>query len=221
MDLDALRPRLEGLTTASLVDAMARRHRHRAHILDLVSPSPDRVLFGSAATVAHLPHREDVMQDDPPGFARLFHEAVGDHPAGKVLVLSSGGLPDAAVGGGKKLSRVTNLDMAGVLSDGRLRDFHELRAYGFATWCNGETTKASGGDVMPHAADVAVSIRGVTVFPGDMVYADRSGAVVMPAKDVAWCIEEAHRIEEADHAATEQIRHEDPAEVLGHRAKRA
>jgi len=40
---------LSGLKCADLIDAMGRVHRHRCHVLDLVSPTPGRVLFGPAA----------------------------------------------------------------------------------------------------------------------------------------------------------------------------
>jgi hypothetical protein len=47
--LDALAGRLR---TADIVDAMGRRHRHRCHLLDLVSPTPGRRLFGAAVIPA-------------------------------------------------------------------------------------------------------------------------------------------------------------------------
>src|SRR3546814_2596319 len=79
--------------------------------------------------------------------------------AGKVLVLSSGGYPDASLGGGTKLSRLEHQGLAGVLADGRLRDFDELREHPFSTWCRGEATRWGGDTVMPFAANVAVEDR--------------------------------------------------------------
>jgi hypothetical protein len=46
---------VHGLKCADLVDAMGRLHRHRCHILDLVTPTPGRVLFGSAVTISYFP----------------------------------------------------------------------------------------------------------------------------------------------------------------------
>jgi len=43
-----------GLKCADLVDAMGRMHRHRCHILDLVSPTPGRTLFGQAVTISYF-----------------------------------------------------------------------------------------------------------------------------------------------------------------------
>ena len=46
---------VHGLKCADLVDAMGRLHRHRCHILDLVTPTPGRVLFGPAVTISYFP----------------------------------------------------------------------------------------------------------------------------------------------------------------------
>jgi regulator of RNase E activity RraA len=187
---------------------MGRIHRHRAHVLSLVSPTPRR-LFGPVVTIAYLPYRDDLPQTEL-GFGALFHQAVGDSPAGTVLVLSSGGYPDASHGGGTKLSRLQNTGVAGVLADGRLRDFGQLRDYAFVTWCRGEATRWGGDTVMPFAANVAVEIGGVCVIPGDYVYADASGAVVIPRASLQRVIDEALTVEAEDALSLEQIATELP-----------
>lgn len=209
---DDFRQLVDGVSCASLVDAMGRVHQHRAHILGLVSPDPTRALFGPVVTVAFLPYRDDLPQAGL-GFATLFYRAVADAPTGKVVVLSSGGHPDASHGGGTKLSRLHNHGVAGVLADGRLRDFAQLAGYGFATWCRGETTRWGGDTVMPFAANIAVEVGGVCVVPGDYAYADSSGAVVIPADSVRQVLQEATRIEGDDDRFAEQIRAEDSAQV--------
>jgi regulator of RNase E activity RraA len=198
------------LGCAALVDAMGRLHQHRAHLLPLYSPDPSRPLFGPAVTVAFLPYRDDLPQTDL-GFAALFYEAIGSDPEGKVLVLSSGGHPDVSHAGGTKLSRVGNHRLAGVLADGRLRDFAELRDNGIAVWCRGEATRWGGDTVMPYAAGVAVEIGGVCLVPGDYVYADATGGVVIPAASIDDVLAEARRVETEDAEVADRIRTEDPA----------
>jgi regulator of RNase E activity RraA len=195
------------LGSAALVDAMGRVHIHRAHILALASPDPTRPLFGPAVTIAFLPYRDDLPESQL-GFADLFYEAIGEDPNGRVLVLSSGGYPDASHSGGTKLSRVHNNRLAGVLTDGRLRDFDELRRYDFATWCRGEATRWGGETVMPYAANIAVEVGGVLITPGDYVYADSAGAVVIPAGSLDRVLDEASKIDDEDRESLEQIRNE-------------
>jgi regulator of RNase E activity RraA len=194
---------LDRVACASLVDAMGRLHGHRAYVLSLVSPAPRR-LFGPVATIAYLPYRDD-LPETALGFGPLFHEAVGDSPAGTVLVLSSGGYPDASHGGGTKLSRLQNTGAAGVLADGRLRDFGQLGAYTFATWCRGEATHWGGETVMPFAANVPIEVGGVSVIPGDYLFADASGAVVIPRASLPRVIDEALRVEAEDTRMLEEI----------------
>ena len=75
----------------------------------------------------------------------------------------------------------------------------------------GETVRQGGDTVMPYAANVPVCVGGVTVVPGDWVYADRSGAVVIPSDDLRPVLEEAARIEERDAAEVERLRAADLA----------
>lgn len=199
---------LDRVACASLVDAMGRIHSHRAHILSLVSPAPRR-LFGPVATIAYLPYRDDLPQIAL-GFGALFHEAVDEAPAGTVLVLSSGGYPDASHGGGTKLSRLQHTAVAGVLADGRLRDFAQLGDYAFATWCRGEATRWGGDTVMPFAANVAVEIGGVCMIPGDYVFVDASGAVVIPRESLERVIDEALSVEAEDARSLQEIAAEQP-----------
>ena len=121
--------RLRSVSTASLTDALGRLVDHRAHVLDLVSPTPGRVLFGEAATIRFVPFRSDLFDESRHSFARHFYDAVPAHPSGTVLVLDSSGHPDVSVGGGTKFSRLQNLGMAGLITDARLRDFDDLRHY--------------------------------------------------------------------------------------------
>jgi 4-hydroxy-4-methyl-2-oxoglutarate aldolase len=198
-------PSAAGLKTADIVDAMGRLHRHRCHILDLVSPTPDRVLFGPAVTVSYFPSCSAALDPERYNLANLFYEAVGEEPEGKVVVLASNGYTDVSMGGGTKLSRLQDHGCAGVLTDGRLRDFDELAGYDFAAYCSGEATKWGGGEVTPFQANVPVVLSGVGVMPGQYVFADRSGAVVIPDKQIEDVLADARSVEADDARYRDQI----------------
>jgi 4-hydroxy-4-methyl-2-oxoglutarate aldolase len=195
--------------TADLVDAMGRLHRHRCHVLDLVSPTPQRVLFGQAVTMSFFPTCNEALDPEQHSFARLFYDAVGDDPEGKVLVLASNGHPDVSLGGGTKMSRLHNHRLAGVLADGRLRDFDELARYDFASFCTGEATSWGGGTVTPFQANVPVVLQGVGVLPGSFIFADSSGAVVIPETQAGEVLEAAVQIGDDDARSIETIQRED------------
>ena len=203
-------PSVEGLKTADLVDSMGRLHRHRCHILDLVSPTPGRVLFGPAVTISYFPSCSAGLDPKDYNLEKLFYEAVGDQPEGKVVVLASNGYRDTSMGGGTKLSRLQDHGCAGVLTDGRLRDFDELAAYDFASYCSGEGTRWGGGEVTPFQANVPVVVSRIGVKPGDYVFADRSGAVVIPGGQIDDVVAGARAVEDDDARTREQIAHEVP-----------
>jgi len=197
-----------GLKCADLVDAMGRMHRHRCHILDLVSPTPGRILFGPAVTISYFPSCSAALDPEHYNFADLFYEAVADDPAGKVIVLASNGYTNTSMGGGTKLLRLHQNGCAGVLTDGRLRDFDELARYDFAAYCSGEATRWGGDRVTPFQANVPVVLEGVGVVPGQYVFADSSGAVLIPGGQIDEVLAEARNIEATDAASRDRIAHE-------------
>ena len=50
-----LRSKLDRVSCSALLDALLDRYAHPSHILDLVSPTPGRVLFGPAVTISYFP----------------------------------------------------------------------------------------------------------------------------------------------------------------------
>jgi regulator of RNase E activity RraA len=204
---------LNKVRSASISDAMGRTLHHRAYILGLVTPTPGKKLFGPALTISYLPYRED-LYDPKRNFGSLFYQAIGNDPKNKVLVMATNGYPDTSVGGGLKFSRLQNHGLAGILTDGRIRDFDQLREYDFVTFCRGEAVRWGGDTIMPFGVNVPVSVGGVTVVPGDYIYADDSGAAIIPAKVLQTVLEEAVRVEEEDIRSAKQIEQEDADQVI-------
>ena len=189
---------------------MGRFHRHRCQLGGLVSPTPGRVLFGPAVTISYFPSCSALLDPDRYNLKNLFWEAVGDEPEGKVVVLASNGYTDVSMGGGTKLSRLQDNRCAGVLTDGRLRDFDQLASYDFAAYCSGEATKWGGGEVTPFQANVPVVVSGVGILPGQYVFADSSGAVAIPAEQIDDVIAGARQVVADDERFREDIARERP-----------
>ena len=206
---------IEGLAAADVVDALTKSFEHRSHLIDLVSPDPTKVLFGPAVTVGFLPVRKDLMDPHRHSLGPAIYGAIGQRdPKGQVLVMSSGGHPDISLGGSTKLSRVTNHGFAGVLCDGRLRDFNELAEAPGAFYCRGEAIRGGGNVIQPYVTDVPMAVGGVTIVPGDVIFADATGAAVIPSGEVTAILELAQKIKAMAGQMAEMIRHEDPAAVL-------
>jgi regulator of RNase E activity RraA len=204
---------IKKVKTASIIDAMGRTLQHKAYILDLVTPTPGKALFGPALTISFLPYREDLYEPKH-NFGSVFYNATQEDPKNKVLVMATNGYPEISIGGGTKFSRLQNHGLAGILTDGRIRDFDELREYDFVTFCRGEAVRWGGDTIMPYAVNIPISVGGVTVVPGDYLFADDSGAAVIPASVLTAVLEEAIRVEEEDSRSIAKIREEDPAQII-------
>ena len=206
---------IEGLGVADVVDAMMMTFQHRAHVIHLDSPDPRRVLFGPAATIGYMPVRKDLMNPEKHSLGPAFYRAIGDEdPSGKVLVMASNGYAHASLGGGTKLSRIRNHKMAGILCDGQLRDYEELNSYDIAVYCKGETVRAGGNEIQPYLANVPVCVDGVTIVPGDYVFAQGSNAVIVPAASAEAILKKSRELMVKMDRAKETFVNEDPQTVL-------
>lgn len=207
-------PRLEDVTSASLTDAMDELFGHTAHVRDMLTPTPGRQLFGPAATIRLVPRRNDVFDERLHGFKRVFYEALPDPPDGHVLVLDTTGHLDHAIVGGNKATRLEANGMAGLLADCRLRDFDEFAELDISAWCRGSSPKAGSQDLMAVGANVPAVVGNTTIVPGDWIYADNAGTVVVPEAHLDEVLDRAAEIEEEDVEKAERIRNEDPEEIL-------
>jgi regulator of RNase E activity RraA len=107
-----------------------------------------------------------------------------------------------------------NRGLAGLITDARIRDFNELAEFDPVFYCRGEAARAGARDLMPVAANVPVSLCGTTVVPGDFVYADSAGAVVIPGGHLEQVLASATEIQQEDAAILKVIRAEQPPDVL-------
>ena len=101
-------------------------------------------------------------------------------PPGTVLVVAGGSESRTACMGDLVARELVGLGIAGVVTDGLVRDAAEIRALGLAVWCRGVTPAASRKDG-PGQVGGTVTIGGVVVRDGDVVVADDDGVVVWPA----------------------------------------
>jgi 4-hydroxy-4-methyl-2-oxoglutarate aldolase len=125
---------------------------------------------------------------------------------GDVLVVAAGGVRDYACFGDGTARRMQVKGLAGAVIDGCTRDAAGIRALGFPTFALGTTARnyhyPAGGDF--GAVNVDVACGGVLVRPGDVVFGDDDGVVVIPrlvAPELIDSIEEALASERAERGS--------------------
>lgn len=192
-----------GVTSASLCDAMARRHAHRCHAVGLTPARAGQVTAGPAATIRFGPRRDDLPDHD---LAAAAERAMADVPDGAVVVIAAPDAPLEAVAGGKKLAALEQLGATGVIAWGAIRDRREAAEYRAGIWALGETPRASGDLLQVIEVGGLLTFGGVTVCPGDWVYVDEAGMVVVPWAERGEVADAARAIEADDADAVRRIR---------------
>ena len=103
---------------------------------------------------------------------------------GEVYVLVTRGSYNCAVFGGLFATAVRQKKGAGVLLDGMARDLRELKSMDCQLFYRGTDPRTSKGRCEINECGIPVIIEGVTIHPGDYIFGDIDGVVVIP-KDVA------------------------------------
>jgi 4-hydroxy-4-methyl-2-oxoglutarate aldolase len=102
---------------------------------------------------------------------------------GAVLVVAGGSESRTATIGGLLALEMQNAGIAGLVTDGLVRDSREIREMGFAVWCRGVTPVASNKNG-PALVGGSVVIGGTIVRDGDLVIADDDGVVIWPQERI-------------------------------------
>jgi len=193
----------QGVTSASLCDAMARRHAHRCHAVGLVPARSGQVTAGPAATIRFGPRRDDLPDHELTAAAQ---RALAEVPDGAVVVIAAPDAPGEAVAGGKKLAALEELGATGIVAWGAIRDRAEAAGYRAGVWALGETPRASGDLLQVIEVGGIVTFGGVTVAPGDWLYVDEAGLIAVPWNDRVDIVTAARQIEADDADAVGRIR---------------
>lgn len=100
---------------------------------------------------------------------------------GEIYILKTRGAYNCAVFGELFATAVRKKGGAGVLLDGLARDLKELKKMQFPLFYKGTDPKTSKGRCEINECQIPVEIEGVTIFPGDYIFGDVDGIVVIPS----------------------------------------
>ena len=161
--------------------------------------TPGARLVGRARTLRFIPTRPDIMAETHHGEDSPEYRAMASCGPGDVLVCDAMGEAYAAIGGDVKLLQLKMNRAEGVVTDGGIRDLDVVSEYGLKIFAGGRTPRGGGPEIDSHQEDVAIQCGRVAVRPGDLVFGDDDGVVVVAraiAEDVIDWVEEHEEIEE-------------------------
>jgi len=178
------RERLKKVSTATLTTVLFKRGLRNVFIqgVFLLNHKAPRMV-GEAFTLRYIPAREDLDQLGAfEGRGHPQREAIEACPAGNVLVMDARRDASAATGGDILMTRLMVRGVAGVVTDGGLRDSPTIEKLPWPAYCGGRAAPLNL--VRHHAVEsqVPIGCGGVAVYPGDVLVGDAEGVVVIPAR---------------------------------------
>ena len=178
------REKLKGVSTATLTTVLFKRGLRNVFIqgVFLLNREAPRMV-GEAYTLRYIPAREDLDQIGAfEGRGHPQREAIEACPPGHVLVMDARRDASAATGGDILMTRLMVRGVAGVVTDGGLRDSQTIEKLPWPAYCGARSAPLNL--VRHHAVDsqLPIGCGGVAVYPGDVIVGDQEGVVVLPAK---------------------------------------
>lgn len=198
---------LKTIATSTLTTLLFKRGLRNVFIQGARPLKTGQRLAGPAFTLRYIPAREDL--DGVDAFLDPRHPqrvAVDEMPAGAVLVMDCRGDVSVASAGSILATRMQVRGVAGIVTDGGLRDASGIAALEMPAWCAGPS--APTNLIRHHALDLNAPIGcgGVPVYPGDIMVGDDDGVVCIPSHLAEEIARDAVPMERYEEFVLEQVR---------------
>jgi 4-hydroxy-4-methyl-2-oxoglutarate aldolase len=151
---------------------------------------PDHILCGRAFTVSYVPVQ--------PGKGETVGDFIDDVPPGSVVVIDNGGRLDATVWGDLMTTVAVRNGLAGTVIDGVCRDTPRARQMRYPIYSRGSFMRTGKDRVTVSAVDVPITLADHRVNPGDILFGDADGLVIIPARDAEETLAVARQIGDAE-----------------------
>lgn len=200
----------EELFTAVVGDVLDSMGFRKQFLPAGISPlKPDMKLVGRAMPVLEAdifseggPDSQGPLSHKPFG---LMMEALDNLNEGEVYIATGGSLRYALFGG-LMSTRAQHLKAAGAVLDGYIRDADEIQSLGFTIFSRGLYAQDQGvrGKVIDYRC--SIEIDGVRINPGDLIFGDREGVLVVPREAEQEALEKARRKARTENKVAEAIK---------------
>lgn len=198
------------LYSAVVGDVMDQMGYRRQFLPAEIQPlQPKMKIAGRAMPVLEA----DIFDDGRPSAAGplankpfgLMLEALDDLKAGEIYIATGASLT-YALWGELMSTRAMHLGASGAILDGFVRDANQIEDLGFTVFSRGLYAQDQGprGKVIDFRC--AIEIEGVRIRPGDLLFGDREGVVVIPRADEAEIIQRAQEKASTENAVGDAIR---------------
>jgi regulator of RNase E activity RraA len=169
-----------------------------------LKPGQGRVV-GPAFTMRFVPAREDLATPESWSSPKSTRAAIESMSEGCIAVADAMGVDDAGIFGDILCARMARRGVAGLVTDGAVRDLAGVLGTGLPIWCRGSAAPPSITGLTFVNWQEPIACGGVAVFPGDFIVADTDGVVLIPAALVDFVIELAPEQERLEGWIMEEV----------------
>ncbi len=170
---DEMRRELYSAVVCDALDALG--YPRQAVQVELRPLTSEGLLVGRCKTTLWA----DMAHPDPKPY-ELELEAVDGCRPDDVIIAAAGGSMRSGIWGELLSTAAKNTGCVGAIIDGAVRDVAKMRAMPFPVFARGTSPYDSQNRQRVIDCDVPVEIGGVMFRPGDLVFADIDGIVVVP-----------------------------------------
>jgi regulator of RNase E activity RraA len=153
--------------------------------------SGQKRLVGPAFTLRFVPAREDLATPESWSSPISTRAAIEAMPPGCIAVVDAMGITDAGIFGDILCARMKVRGVAGLVTDGVVRDLAGVLCTGLPVWCRGAAAPPSVAGLTFVNWQEPIGCGGVAIFPDDVIVVDDDGAVVIPGALVNEAVEAA------------------------------
>lgn len=201
LDLAELKGRLYSAVLSDVLDELG--HPDQA-VKPFVRPLDEAsVLCGFARTGLYMKRYHLPAGHNP---YALEMDLIDSLKPGEIPVLACDGPTDRIAPWGELLTTASKVrGAAGCLTDGLVRDVRRIRELGFPVFHGGIGPLDTKGRAEMMAADEPVELGGARVAPGDFVFGDVDGVVIVPRAIAPEAIRQALAKIEAEDSTREEL----------------
>ena len=190
---------LQAVSTATLTTILLKKGLRNVWMRGTkpIRPGQPRVV-GRAFTLRFVPAREDLATPASWASPISTRAAIEAMPEGCVAVADAMGVLDAGIFGDILCARMVQRKVAGLVTDGVMRDAVGVLGTGLPVWCDGVAAPPSVAGLTFVGWQEPIACGGVAVFPDDVVVVDEDGAVLIPAAFLDQVLAEAPEQEQME-----------------------
>lgn len=183
---------LTSVSTATLTTVLLKKGLRNVWLRGTKPLAPGQPrLAGRAFTLRFVPAREDLATPESWSSPISTRAAIEAMPSGVIAVVDAMGVTDAGIFGDILCLRMRRRGVAGLVTDGVVRDAAGVLSTGLPVWCQGVCAPASVAGLTFVNWQEPIACGGVAVFPNDVIVVDQDGAVVVPQALVGAVLEQA------------------------------